>query len=461
MNSTMKQLLLTSFLLVVHALTVEAQVTNSGNLKLFSGASVTFFGNVTNNGTLIDSGTVVTLAGSSASTIDGSSVTTFNNLTLNNTSATGVTLGQAMNVRGALVLTDGYLYTTASNVLTLANGATTSGAGNGSFVSGPMAKTGNQSFTFPVGKGVAYAPIAISAPGLATDKFTAEYIQTSPNALYNVSSLDGTLNHVSQCEYWMLDRTTGTSNVTVNLSWDTRSCGVTNLSDLRVAGWNGTQWVNKGNGGTTGTTTAGTVVSSPVVTVFGPFTLGSVSSDNPLPVELVSFSAQCEETHAVLRWSTASELNNDYFTIESSIDAEDWATAGTIEGAGNSTTLLHYTYTDAANAGRNLYYRLKQTDTDGKYTYHDILYLESCRGAAGGNSVTLYPNPAQNNVTIVAEEEVLSVTVYNSEGKTIGNIGVNLLAKTMDFSQVPEGVYFVEIATPGKVFNQRLIVSGR
>jgi hypothetical protein len=457
----MKTLCITGFLLFGYALTAEAQVTNSGNMKLFSGASVTFFGNVTNNGTITDSGTVVTLAGANASTIDGSSVTTFNNLTLNNSGATGVTLGQAMNVRGTLVLTDGYLYTTTSNVLTLTNGATTTGASNGSFVSGPMAKTGNQSFVFPVGKNVVYAPIAISAPGLVTDEFTAEYIQASPNGTYSVGSLDGTLNHVSQCEYWMLDRTTGTSNVTVNLSWDTRSCGVTNLGDLRVAGWNGTQWVNKGNGGTTGTTTAGTVVSSPVVTVFGPFTLGSFSSQNTLPVELVDFTADCEGSYSVLRWSTASELNNDYFTIESSLDAKDWATAGTIEGAGNSTALLHYAYTDVSNAGRDLYYRLKQTDSDGKHTYHDMLYLKSCRGTTDENGVTLYPNPAKTGVTIATEEDVLSVTVYNSEGKAIGNIEVNVLAKTMDFSQVPEGVYFVEIVTPNKIFNQRLIISGR
>src|SRR3989344_3689005 len=221
-----------------------------------------FFGNVTNNGTLTDSGTVVTFFSPSAQTIDGSSVTTFNNLTLNNASVSGITLGQAMNVRGILVFTDGYLVTTATNILGLTGTASVSGASNNSFVSGPAFKTGDQPFVFPVGKNVVYAPIAISAPVLTTDVFTAECFQTDPDALYSVISLEAGLDHVSQCEYWMLDRTTGSSDVTVELSWDTRSCGVTNMADLRVARWDGTQWTNKGNGGTTGTLAAGTVVSS-------------------------------------------------------------------------------------------------------------------------------------------------------------------------------------------------------
>lgn len=454
----MKQFFILSFLLVVRSLTVEAQFANNGAIRLFPGTSVTFFGDLTNNGTWTDFGTVVTLAGSSPQTIGGTSVTTFNNLTVNNTGATGVTLAQDVNVSGALVLVDGYVNTTAANIMGLNNNATTAGASNNSFVSGPVSKTGNQAIVFPVGKNTVYAPIAIAAPGLSTDIFTAEYFQVSPNPSYSVNSKEVTLDHVSQCEYWILDRTNGTSNVTVNLSWDVRSCDVTNLSDLRVARWDGTQWTDNGNGGTTGTTTAGTVVSSAPVTAFSPFTLASISPNNPLPVGLVDFTVECEGNAPVLRWSTASEVHNDFFTIESSSDAKDWTTTANIDGAGNSTVLINYAYTDVSNPGRNTYYRLKQTDMDGTFADQGIRYLASCAESSLENGITVYPNPSENGgITIATEEEILAVSVVNSEGKRIA-VDINLVDKWLHFTNVPEGIYFIEITTPTKIINQKVTI---
>lgn len=455
----MKQLIIIGFVFLAGSAEVRAQLTNTGNLRIFSGASVTFFGNVTNNGTLTDSGTVVTLAGTNPQTIDGTSVTTFNNLTVNNSNATGVTLGQAMDVRGTLVFTDGYLNTTATNILGLTATATVSGASNNSFVAGPVSKTGNQAFVFPVGQNGAYAPIAISAPAVGTDRFTAEYFAASPDALYSAASKEVTLDHVSQCEYWMLDRTNGTSDVTVDLSWDTRSCGITVLNDLRVARWDGSQWTDKGNGGTTGTTTAGTIVSSAAVTGFGPFTLASISSQNTLPVELAAFAAQCEENRAVLRWTTISELHNDFFTIESSSDALEWETVANVDGAGNSTAVINYAYTDFSNPGRNMYYRLKQTDTDGKTTEHDIVYLESCIEELAENQLSIYPNPAANVALITVNADVLDVAVFHADGKRLDNVSVNTADKQLDFSQVPDGIYFMEITTPGRTFNRKIVVA--
>lgn len=89
----------------------------------------------------------------------------------------------------------------------------------------------------------------------------------------------------------MLDRVTSTNNVNVTLTWDVNSGGVTDLDDLLVARWDGDSWTSEGNGGTTGNTTTGTIVTSSAVTNFSPFTLASSTSNNPLPIELLSFSA--------------------------------------------------------------------------------------------------------------------------------------------------------------------------
>lgn len=452
----MKKLIIIVFVIFAGSAEIRAQLTNSGNLRTFTGANVTIYGDVTNNGTIADSGTLVTLAGSNLQTFGGSSVTTLNNLLLNNTDATGVTLAQALNVRGTLTFTDGYLNTTAVNILTLTATSAVTGTSNNSFVSGPAVKTGNTAFVFPVGKNVVYAPIAISAPGVVTDQFTAEYFQASPNTLYSTSSLEASLDHVSDCEYWMLDRTTGSSNVATTLSWDTRSCGITLPSDLRVARWDGTQWTDKGNGGTTGTTAAGTVVSAAAVTDFGPFTLASISSSNPLPIELLAFAANCEDEQVVLRWSTDSELNNDFFTIESSLNASDWNTAATIDGAGTTTTLTNYVWTDLSNPGRGMYYRLSQTDENGQTMIHDIDYLENC--SLPENAVSVYPNPAKRIVHILTEAKVTGITVMNPEGKVIG-LPVDLELNQIDFNEIPNGVYFIRITTIRGTFNEKVVIS--
>ncbi|MNU72490.1 hypothetical protein D3C71_619560 [compost metagenome] len=454
----MKKFIIITLVILAWSEEVGAQLTNSGNLRTFTGANVTIYGDVTNNGTIADSGTLITLAGSSLQTIGGSVVTTLKNLRLNNSSTNGITLAQALNVRGTLTFTDGYLNTTAANILTLTSTSAVTGASNNSFVFGPAIKAGNSAFVFPVGKNVVYAPIAISAPAVVTDQFTAEYFQVSPNTVpYITWSLEPTLHHVSECEYWMLDRTTGSSDVSVTLSWDTpRSCGITLTGDLRIARWDGSQWTDKGNGGTSGTTVSGTIISTAPVTTFSPFTLASTTPMNPLPAEFLSFTAHCENEQVILRWSTTSEFNNDFFTLESSFDAFNWETVTTVDAVGTSSMQTNYSWTNSTAAARNAYYRLSQTDNSAVITTHNIVYLENCQTA--GIDLRIYPNPAKNTVTIFTEETITGISVMNSEGKVVGNIPIDLPNKQIRFDEMPNGVYLIRISTPKGIFNENVVV---
>ena len=142
------------------------------------------------------------------------------------------------------------------------------------------------------------------------------------------------LNHVSRCEYWFLDRTNSTSNVVVTLSFENgRSCGVTNLNDLAVARWDGTQWRNHGNGGVMGTLAAGTVASAGTVSAFLPstaFTLASFSMANPLPIELVSFTAEPVGNVVRTEWVTAtgSTTNASKWSAASTPLRSNWSVTG-------------------------------------------------------------------------------------------------------------------------------------
>lgn len=454
----MKNYIIICVFLLFRVSDVAAQLTNSGNIRTFTGANVTIYGDVANNGAIVDSGLLITLAGSNLQSIGGSSITTLNNLRLNNSSASGVTLNRTLFVRGLLTFSDGYLNTTPASILSMTATSSVTGASNNSFVSGPVIKTGNSAFVFPTGKNVSYAPIAIAAPALITDQFTAEYFQVSPNALYSVWSLEAGIDHVSQCEYWMLNRTTGTSDVAVTLSWETaRSCGVNDLPDLLVTRWDGLQWTNKGNGGTTGTAALGTVVSSAPVTGFGPFTLGSSTGDNALPVELLAFSAQCEEEQVVLRWSTESEFDNDYFTVESSQDGVEWKNTAFVEGSGTTVIPTNYSWTDISNPGRDMYYRLSQTDNNGTLTMHNTVYLENCISGPD-NDVSIYPNPTGSLVNILTNEKILEISVTNPEGKVI-NVAYNPEYHQLDFSTMPVGVYIIRITTMPGTYIKKLTVT--
>ncbi len=105
------------------------------------------------------------------------------------------------------------------------------------------------------------------------------------------------------------------------------------------------------------------------LTNFSDFTLGGAHLVNPLPIELLSFAATYQNGTVQLRWSTGSEINNNYFTIERSRDAVNAEIIGFVNGAGNSLRTLHYRFIDHKPLGGISYYRLKQTDFDGSFEY--------------------------------------------------------------------------------------------
>jgi N-acetylneuraminic acid mutarotase len=96
-----------------------------------------------------------------------------------------------------------------------------------------------------------------------------------------------------------------------------------------------------------------------------------------LPIELISFSGEFKNETVELTWTTATELNNDFFTVERSADAVNFETAGIVKGAGNSNSTLNYSFTDEIFAKENvLYYRLKQTDADNSFSYSQVIEVK-------------------------------------------------------------------------------------
>lgn len=391
----------------------------------------------------------------------------FRRITLNNANDE-VTLNTPIIVMNDITFTAGNLITTDANLVTVNDNSTATGASDDSYVRGPIEKIGNDAYTFPVGDSGRYRSISISAPSSGSARFRASYFEVDPHSAgYLRSSIGAGIDHVSLEEYWILDRTSSTNSVSVTMSWNTNSGGVDNLGELRVARWDavGMQWEEHGNGGTTGNTTAGTIVSSSTISSFSPFTLASSSSNNPLPITLISYEAEKFNQEVKLIWKTSSEINNDYFTIERSIDGENFEEVDIVKGAGNSNAPLTYVSYDNDPHLGTAYYRLKQTDFDGSSSYEGIVSVSF--DVIRQNSYNIYPNPVVGgrvNLEWDSDRAINQLIVlYDLQGKIVfeqaisSNEGFNRRSFEIGPS-VPSGTYLMGIFEEGNLTQKKKLI---
>jgi hypothetical protein len=430
--------------------------TAGGNLDMDAGTSaqdgtINLQGNWVNSlGTVVsfeEGNSTINFVGGAAQTITTEGgIDTFHNIIFNN--GAGISLNNTnVLVSGIATFTNGIV--TANNVTTarmeFLDNATATGASNTSFVNGWVRKIGNDAFTFPLGDETYYAAIGISAPANTTDHFTATYDRVYPTP-YNISLRDPSLDHVGNCEHWILNRTNGSSNVEVTLSYDNvRSCGVTagQESNLRVARWDGAMWQNEGNT----LTTANTITSS-TVTNFSPFTLASIVPQNPLPVELLNFQGVVNtEGNADLQWQTISEMQMQGFEVEKSTDGKNFSKIGFVKSKGNN--LNTYNLIDKRFV-QTAYYRLRILNTDNTFKYSQTISLQMKKS---DNQLLVYPNPASEGdmLKLVLGDrgniENLKVSVYNQTGGLILNMKGTLEQSEIEFNvlfkTLPKGIYMV------------------
>jgi len=262
------------------------------------------------------------------------------------------------------------------------------------------------------------------------------------------------LDHISACEYWNIERTTGTSDVRVTLSWDTpRSCGIGNLSDLRVAHYLPTPiWedLTQGDfaGNTTGTTVAGTIITPYPVTNFNTtiFTLATSTIANPLPVRLLTFRARYNGRTVDLNWSTATELNSDYFSIERSSDGINFSAIGRVQAAGNSSSTLHYVSEDRQPLKGVSYYRLKMYDRNGAFEYSSIERI-----IIQGDLLTVAPTVTSNGRVTVQLAALPngnpSLQLFDMTGRLVWKANVINTVIPVDLTPYAKGMYVLRLVT--------------
>ncbi len=172
-----------------------------------------------------------------------------------------------------------------------------------------------------------------------------------------------------------------------------------------------------------------------------------------LPIELVYFRAQQDDGNVEFTWQTASELNNDYFTIEYSFNAVDFEELAIVAGAGTTTETVDYQYTEfSANYTGTVYYRLKQTDYDGEFSYSDMIALTFAEKDFDEeiSAIIVYPNPATDIINVDGQFERIAVCDFQGRVLSVAPKG----EKTLNVSNLPSGTYYVKVTTEGE---QRLI----
>ncbi len=215
---------------------------------------------------------------------------------------------------------------------------------------------------------------------------------------------------------------------------------------------------------------ASTTMTSPAPTV-GSSTKLTVLCETTLPVELVSFTARCEEENIFLEWTTASEINNDYFIIETSDDGINWNAINIINGAGNSNTLIDYEYSDYGVINEVRFYRLKQVDFDGKDEYSDIIAVDCANNKLNEiENIDLYPNPAKDRLILsfkIIGKSRLGIVMVNCLGLQVLDKSIEVEAginiNETDISSLNNGVYIVKIIDNDSriLSTERLIINGK
>ncbi len=268
------------------------------------------------------------------------------------------------------------------------------------------------------------------------------------------SGVDGTVVAERLVRIWRVGESADVG--TVSVSFDLSSLGSPLGSNLRLLiDRDGDGFADNDIPPVVGSFINNTVVFSGVDFVTGDrFTLGNTNASIPLPIELIWFNAKAQNQSVLLNWSTASEHNNDFFTIERTQDAKEWVNVGNVKGTGNSTVKLDYRFVDEKPYANVSYYRLKQTDFDKKFTYSKVVRVE----LEEANQILAYPNPSSRTFTLTSGAEITQIKFLSTLGSVLPiSIEKQGLETVIDPGDISPGIYFIQALTSEGIKSIRVV----
>jgi hypothetical protein len=445
-------------------LNIQTNTTISGNLQLNGG------GNILNNAVSYNSTGQLSYNQGGIVTASGLEWPTTNSPTkvaiMNNSE---IQLNEPKTITGNLILTNGIL-NLGNNNLTLGSNATISGGvfsnsrmiiaeGNGEVRKQFGSGTYNPNeFNFPIGtkaNGFEFTPVVLDfeSSTFGVNAFVGAKVQDSKNGAIN-NTITNYLNR-----NWIIEPS-NISNFTYKIKLyyqdsDFITDGSLAEGDLLPIKISSGQWYQPTDGtfsnaisqGFAGVFANANYLEWNGLTTFSEFG-GAGGNNQPLPVELLSFSSTCIDNQSVLYWQTASEYNSSYFVVEKSIDGISWHLVGQVSAAGNSNEVINYTFIDQEKS--NGYYRLNQVDIDGKNEYFGPVEVSCEQHSFKAHTL---PNPSNSNFWIQITSDDESPAYYeikDVKGNTVFQHQI-AIQKGLNLYQVnsslPSGMYFIRIVS--------------
>ncbi|MEO9485384.1 MAG: DUF2341 domain-containing protein [Ekhidna sp.] len=405
----------------------------------------------------------VTFDGTAQQTINTSGGETFNNLTINKLGAVNmadstVSLGSGIATNGILTMTRGFVDLNAFDV-TINNGSSIVGGDadayfivDGVGVLRHAITALSTAYEFPIGDSDEYAPFT----------FTLNSGTLSSSSV-TINMRDAKHTNITEdnfiTRYWTLDN----ENITGSLDYDVSYI----YENVDVVGVEGSLMARKFSGA--GDDIGGTVdvalntISNVGYDSFSDFT--AESEPVPLPVTLLYFIGEVTDSGVLLKWETASEINNSHFEVLRSLDGETFRTVGIINGNGNSSTAIEYSMMDTKAALGLNYYKLKQVDFDNTEYMYETILVDNNDGTT--MSAYVYPNPAREenfNVRIISVDRhtPVSIKIVDLRGnvyysKTIED-GSNFDNKILPEQSMVEGIYFMIVTQGDQVQKSKVVI---
>ncbi len=234
--------------------------------------------------------------------------------------------------------------------------------------------------------------------------------------------------------------------------------GFATATDMRLVGWDGTQWIDlsgsaNATGNTENSTLSGTIPAGTTITAIG---IGSLNT--PLPVHFSSFTVKENGCSVQVNWSTAMEINNNHFLVERSKDGSVFTTIAQVQGAGNSSETRHYSYLDQHPDNGTNYYRIRQVDKDGSSSFTQV---QSVRVHCMENTdIKVYPTVSSDEVHVILPPgyEAARVELVTTLGQKIAvPIEVNNLHYRIKVDRLAAAMYLIHIVKGTAIHTYKII----
>lgn len=278
-----------------------------------------------------------------------------------------------------------------------------------------------------------------------------DYVNSVPN------NVEGILGLSSNDRYFTIHKTddpTATYTATYNYTGNPLITSYeSTLALFKRADNTSTSWVNAN---AVLDTTANTLTATAQGTEF---ILGSTGS--ALPISLISFDATPKGNNVQITWTTASEINNDFFSLYRSDDGINFYEIGEINGAGNSNNIKNYKFIDESKYDNTVYYKLKQTDFDGKFTYSSIISVNEYNqdfiinniytSTEKNLKINLYSNASKN----------VEIQVINSLGLVVANLSLEVAkgngVYNIKLPKLARGIYFIKTQSGSNSITSKIL----